>query len=75
MMARWFCSPFVWWVVGLALFIMAAGQGTCLAVLGPADAEPGLIAYEMAMLAKRIGQHLTVYPRPTANTEPAPPNQ
>jgi predicted regulator of Ras-like GTPase activity (Roadblock/LC7/MglB family) len=46
------------------LFIAAVGRGTCLAVLTPADAQPGLIAYEMAMLAKRIGQHLAVGPRP-----------
>jgi predicted regulator of Ras-like GTPase activity (Roadblock/LC7/MglB family) len=45
------------------LFIAAAGRGSCLAVLCPADAQPGLIAYEMAMLAKRIGQHLNVNPR------------
>jgi predicted regulator of Ras-like GTPase activity (Roadblock/LC7/MglB family) len=45
------------------LFIAAAGQGSCLAVLSVANAEPGLIAYEMAMLAKRIGQHLAAHPR------------
>jgi predicted regulator of Ras-like GTPase activity (Roadblock/LC7/MglB family) len=48
------------------LFIAAAGRGSCLAVLSAADAQPGLIAYEMAMLAKRIGQHLTVAPRSAA---------
>lgn len=51
---------------GALLFIAAAGHGTCLAVLCPADAQPGLIAYEMAMLAKRIGQHLTASPRSAA---------
>jgi uncharacterized protein len=49
------------------IFIAAAGKGSCLAVLCPVDAEPGLIAYEMAMLAKRIGQYLTVGPRPVAS--------
>jgi predicted regulator of Ras-like GTPase activity (Roadblock/LC7/MglB family) len=49
------------------LFIAAAGKGSCLAVICRADAEPGLIAYEMAMLAKRIGQHLAVNPRMTAD--------
>jgi predicted regulator of Ras-like GTPase activity (Roadblock/LC7/MglB family) len=48
------------------LLIAAAGKGSCLAVLCPSDANPGLIAYEMAMLAKRIGQHLAANPRPPA---------
>jgi len=46
------------------LFVTAAGEGSCLAVLSPADADAGLIAYEMAVLVKRVGQHLAVNPRP-----------
>ena len=46
------------------LFVMAAGDGSCLAVLSPAAADAGLIAYEMAVLVKRVGQHLSVNPRP-----------
>ena len=38
------------------LFVTAAGQGACLAVLASADADLGLIAYEMAMLVTRVGQ-------------------
>ena len=53
------------------LFITAAGQGSCLAVLSSAAADAGLIAYEMAVLVKRIGQHLGTYPRPTAQDFPA----
>ncbi|MET9343925.1 MULTISPECIES: roadblock/LC7 domain-containing protein [unclassified Nonomuraea] len=45
------------------LFVTAAGQGTCLAVLANADADVGHIAYEMAMLVKRVGQHLSTNPR------------
>jgi predicted regulator of Ras-like GTPase activity (Roadblock/LC7/MglB family) len=45
------------------LFVMAAAQGSCLAVLSPADADHGLIAYEMAMLVKRLGQYLSANPR------------
>jgi predicted regulator of Ras-like GTPase activity (Roadblock/LC7/MglB family) len=45
------------------LFVTAAGQGSCLAVLSPADADVGLIAYEMAMLVKRVGQHMSANPR------------
>jgi predicted regulator of Ras-like GTPase activity (Roadblock/LC7/MglB family) len=46
------------------LFVTAAGEGSCLAVLSPADADAGLIAYEMAVLVKRVGLHLSVNPRP-----------
>jgi predicted regulator of Ras-like GTPase activity (Roadblock/LC7/MglB family) len=47
------------------LFITAAGQGACLAVLADADADAdaGLIAYEMTVLVKRVGQHLAANPR------------
>src|SRR5712692_9433566 len=50
------------------LFVTAAGQGACLAVLSGATADVGLIAYEMAVLIKRVGEHLAVDPRPV----PAP---
>ena len=46
------------------LFVTAAGEGSCLAVLSPATADVGLIAYEMAILVKRVGPHLYVNPRP-----------
>ncbi len=39
---------------------MAAGEGSCLAVLAAQGADVGLIAYEMALLVTRVGQHLTV---------------
>jgi len=45
------------------LFITAAGQGSCLAVIASAAADAGLIAYEMAMLVKRAGPHLVAQPR------------
>ncbi len=48
------------------LFITAAGHGSCLAVLCSAQADPALIAYEMAMLVKRAGPHLAAQPRFTA---------
>ena len=34
-----------------------------MAVLAPADADAGLVAYEMAMLVKRAGPHLSTGPR------------
>ena len=52
------------------MFVMAAGQGTCLAVLASAEANVGVMAYEMAMLVRRMGMHLTAAPRPAAH-EPA----
>jgi hypothetical protein len=53
------------------LFVIAAGKGSCLAVLCPAGADPGLIAYEIGMLVKRICQHLAASPRPAANVAAA----
>lgn len=52
------------------LFVMAAGQGTCLAVLASGEANLGVMAYEMAMLVRRMGVHLTAGPR-QADHEPA----
>ncbi|MER8182199.1 roadblock/LC7 domain-containing protein [Kitasatospora sp. NPDC094015] len=40
------------------LLVAAAGEGSCLAVLAGADADLGLIAYEMARLVRRVGEHL-----------------
>jgi predicted regulator of Ras-like GTPase activity (Roadblock/LC7/MglB family) len=45
------------------LFVTAAGSGACLAVLAGADADVGMVAYEMAMLVKRVGQHMSTLPR------------
>jgi predicted regulator of Ras-like GTPase activity (Roadblock/LC7/MglB family) len=49
------------------LFVTAAAHGSCLAVLCPADADAGLIAYEMAMLVKRAGPHLAAQTRLTVS--------
>jgi predicted regulator of Ras-like GTPase activity (Roadblock/LC7/MglB family) len=46
------------------LFVTAAGRGACLAVLAEADADIGLVAYEMAMLVQRVGQSLSTSARP-----------
>jgi predicted regulator of Ras-like GTPase activity (Roadblock/LC7/MglB family) len=45
------------------LFIVAAGDGTCLAVLCAADIDVGLVAYEMARMVRRVGERLGVAPR------------
>jgi predicted regulator of Ras-like GTPase activity (Roadblock/LC7/MglB family) len=41
------------------LFITAAGDNDCLAVITEASADMGLVGYEMAMLIKRLGTHLS----------------
>jgi predicted regulator of Ras-like GTPase activity (Roadblock/LC7/MglB family) len=45
------------------LFIIAAGRGTCLAVLTSEAPNVGVIAYEMAMLVRRMGKYLAAEPR------------
>ena len=40
------------------LLVSAAGQGSCLAVLAEPDIDLGVLAYEMTMLATRVGTHL-----------------
>lgn len=45
------------------LFVTSAGNGACLAVLSSAAADAGIIAYEMAMLVRRVGRHLAARPR------------
>jgi predicted regulator of Ras-like GTPase activity (Roadblock/LC7/MglB family) len=46
------------------LFVTSAGEGSCLAVLAGAGVDAGLVAYEMAILVRRVGEHLGVSPRP-----------
>jgi predicted regulator of Ras-like GTPase activity (Roadblock/LC7/MglB family) len=53
------------------LFVTAAGEGNCLAVLSPASADVGLVAYEMAIFVRRAGQHLAIAPR-AVTTDAAP---
>ncbi|HLT10380.1 MAG TPA: roadblock/LC7 domain-containing protein [Micromonosporaceae bacterium] len=45
------------------LFVTAAGTGACLAVVADATSDIGLIAYEMALLVKRVGQNLSTTAR------------
>ncbi|MGW3497300.1 roadblock/LC7 domain-containing protein [Streptomyces sp. NPDC001020] len=45
------------------LFVTAAGDGGCLAVLSDADSDVGQVAYEMTLLVKRVGVHLGSAPR------------
>jgi predicted regulator of Ras-like GTPase activity (Roadblock/LC7/MglB family) len=50
-------------------FVVAAGPGSCLALLSESGANAGLIAYEMAMLVKRVRLRLTAQAR-TAGAGP-----
>ncbi|MCP3769761.1 MULTISPECIES: roadblock/LC7 domain-containing protein [Streptomyces] len=45
------------------LFVTAAGDGSCLAVLADVDSDVGQVAYEMTLLVKRVGPHLGTEPR------------
>ncbi|MGW1074176.1 roadblock/LC7 domain-containing protein [Streptomyces sp. NPDC002537] len=42
------------------LFVTAAGDGSCLCVLGGPGADIGHVAYEMTLLVNRVGEHLSV---------------
>ncbi|WP_055489545.1 roadblock/LC7 domain-containing protein [Streptomyces sp. TP-A0356] len=50
------------------LFVTAAGPGSCLCVLSAAEADIGLIAYEMTLLVNRVGEHLAVDARQQEHT-------
>jgi predicted regulator of Ras-like GTPase activity (Roadblock/LC7/MglB family) len=45
------------------LLVSAAGSGTCLAVITGPGADLGLVAYEMAILVRRAGEHIQVSTR------------
>ena len=48
------------------LIVTAAGAGSCLAVLAEADADLGLLAYEMNLTVKRVGAYVSPKPRTAA---------
>ena len=48
------------------LLVSAAGSGTCLAVIAEPGADLGLVAYEMAVLVRRTGEHIQVNTRASA---------
>jgi predicted regulator of Ras-like GTPase activity (Roadblock/LC7/MglB family) len=45
------------------LFVTAAGEGACLALLADDTADMGMIGYEMNRLVQRVRQHLSAAPR------------
>jgi predicted regulator of Ras-like GTPase activity (Roadblock/LC7/MglB family) len=48
------------------LLVSSAGSGTCLAVIAQQGADLGLVAYEMAILVRRSGEHIRVNTRASA---------
>ncbi|MDT8913256.1 roadblock/LC7 domain-containing protein [Amycolatopsis sp. PS_44_ISF1] len=48
------------------LFVSAAGQGACLAVLAADSVDVEMIAYEMNRLVARVGDYLASAPRDAA---------
>lgn len=55
------------------LFVTAAGRGACLAVLANEKADLGLVAYEMNVLLKRVGNFMAAAPRSAPAGSPADP--
>jgi predicted regulator of Ras-like GTPase activity (Roadblock/LC7/MglB family) len=53
------------------LFVIAAGKGTCLAVLTSGEPNVGVVAYEMAVLVRRMGKYLASEPRFPEHETPA----
>jgi uncharacterized protein len=45
------------------VFVIAAGHGTCLAVISGPETDMGIVAYEMEMLVQRAAEHLATRPR------------
>lgn len=55
------------------LFVTAAGDSASVTVLSDADVDTGQISYEMALLVRRVGEHLSSRPRqelPSPSTQP-----
>jgi uncharacterized protein len=54
------------------LFISSISAGSALAVFASGRCDMGLVAYEMTMLAARVGHALTPNPRSAAQQQPVP---
>ncbi len=52
------------------LVLTSAGAGAHLAVLTEAQADVGVVAFEMNMLLKKVGEHLSAAPRAEFSTPP-----
>jgi predicted regulator of Ras-like GTPase activity (Roadblock/LC7/MglB family) len=54
------------------LVVTEAGEGACLALLASADADLGMIAYEMNVIVQQVGESLVVTPRGMFSDMPVP---
>jgi predicted regulator of Ras-like GTPase activity (Roadblock/LC7/MglB family) len=54
------------------LFVTAAGEGSCLAVLAAPQADVGLLGYEMALVVKRLERRATVAGRAAPSSSGSP---
>ncbi|WP_046469273.1 roadblock/LC7 domain-containing protein [Allosalinactinospora lopnorensis] len=57
---------------GAFLFVAAAGEGACMALLADTDCDVGLVAYEMNKVIQRVGRYLSAPPRPDVPTSIGP---
>ncbi|GAB3212361.1 roadblock/LC7 domain-containing protein [Marinactinospora thermotolerans] len=53
------------------LFVAAAGEGACMALVSDSECDVGLVAYEMNKVIQRVGQYLSAPPRPDMPSTPA----
>lgn len=55
------------------LFVTAAGEGACLALLANSDANFGMVAFEMTQTVKRVGNWFSAAPRTPGAVQQATP--
>lgn len=54
------------------LVVTEAGEGACLALIGSADADLGMVAYEMNVIVQQVGGSLSARPRVQPAESPGP---
>lgn len=54
------------------LVVTEAGEGACLALLASADADLGMVAYEMNVIVQQVGGTLSASPRVLPAESPGP---
>ncbi|OLF16800.1 roadblock/LC7 domain-containing protein [Actinophytocola xanthii] len=54
------------------LVVTEAGEGACLALLASANADLGMIAYEMNVIVQKVGDNMAATPRGRLTEMPVP---
>lgn len=54
------------------LLVTEGGEGACLALLSSADADLGMVAYEMNVIVQQVGSTLSAGPRALPADSPVP---